>query len=202
MDLEAIIKAPTKDPDWIKKCLLIGLMMLIPIAGALNLLGWMKETYRRAKAGETNLPEANLSYIGGGWSLFLAILPVALIPMIFGVGFVGLAVARMHRMIPLLQAVYLPVSLFLNVVVVPTLVYRHVVHGSGFGGAFDFAAIKATWMTNVSNFVTFAILYFAASLIGGMGVIACCIGMFVTVPFSLAIHANLIKGFEEVSKGV
>ena len=85
---------------------------------------------------------------------------------------------------------------------VPTLIYRHVVHGTGFGGAFDFAGIKRTWMANPTQFLTFAVMYFCASLIGGLGVIACCVGMFVTLPFSVAIHANVIKSFEDVSDGV
>ena len=42
LDLGAIIQQPMKDPDWLKICVLIGLMCLVPIAGFLNLSGWMK----------------------------------------------------------------------------------------------------------------------------------------------------------------
>ncbi len=202
MDLEAMIKAPLRDADWAKKCLLIGLFALIPIAGFLNLMGWMKDIYRRVKAGDTTLPPPSLDYIGSGWSLFVALLPIAVFPICIAFAGAGLAIAHQPRLLPLLQAINIPISLFLNVVFVPTLVYRHVVHGSGFGGAFDFGAIKRTWMTNPGNFLTFAVVYFCASMIGSLGMIACCVGIFFTLPFSLAIHANVIKGFEDVSGGI
>src|SRR5256885_16747502 len=79
LDLGLCITAPTKDPEWLKKCVLMGLMMLIPIAGALNLSGWMRTYAERRMKNEGDrdlLPEANLNYIGAGWRLFLAYLPL------------------------------------------------------------------------------------------------------------------------------
>src|SRR5581483_6379423 len=90
LDLGLVISAPTKDPEWLKECVLIGLMLLIPIAGALHLSGWMRAyAEKRLKNGEDRdiLPEANLNYIGGGWRLFLAYLP--LIGLVFALMIFG-----------------------------------------------------------------------------------------------------------------
>ena len=64
LDIGVIIQAPMEDKAWLKKCLVMGLLALIPIAGALNAMGWMR-TYADARIrGENQLPEAGLSYMG------------------------------------------------------------------------------------------------------------------------------------------
>lgn len=200
MDIGAIIQAPMKDKDWIKKCAMVGLFGLVPIAGGLNAIGWMKEVYKRVKAGDTTLPEANFSYLGSGWALFLAVVPIIVVPIFFGVIQGVLMATRNTSLVPIVSLINLPVSLFMNLVFVPTLIYRHVTVGTGFSGVFDFGGIKEVWTKNMGNFATFAVLYFLGSLIGGLGFIACCVGGLVTFPMGMAIHANAIKAFEDASK--
>ena len=72
MDFGAIIKAPMDDKDWIKKILLMGVFMIIPIVGPFNLLGYVKAVYDNRKAGKTELPDAGLGYIGAGFWIFVA----------------------------------------------------------------------------------------------------------------------------------
>ena len=74
-DIGAIMSAPAKDPRWLSTCLVMGLLSLIPVVGALNLSGWSKAIAERDE-GDTSLPEANLSYLGRGWHLLLAWLPL------------------------------------------------------------------------------------------------------------------------------
>ena len=74
MDFGAVIQSPTRDPDWLRKCAIMGLFTLIPIAGGLNLLGWEKEIYRQRRQNPSNmtLPEPGFGYLGSGFEFFLA----------------------------------------------------------------------------------------------------------------------------------
>jgi hypothetical protein len=203
MDFGAIIKAPTQDPDWIKKCAIMGLFAIIPIAGILNLMGWMKAVYARVKAGDTTLPDAGFSYLGSGWELFLAILPAILVN--FGVNvLVGILNAVVHSSAVASLGALLSglVGLAIGFVVQPTLLYRHVVHNTGFGAAMDVPANMSIITTNTGLFATFVVLYFLSGLIGGLGFIACCVGAVVTFPFGMAISANAIKAFEDANGGL
>lgn len=197
MDIGTIVSSPTRDKDWVKKCALIGLFALIPVAGWLNLGGWMRATYDRAKAGDTTLPEPGLEYMGAGWALFLAVLPAMLI--IFGWNIISftLAALDLRALAGVAQLIGMLLNLVLNVVVLPALIYRHFVHGKGFADGFDVAGIMQTITGNTSAFVNFALVAFLANLIGGLGVIACCVGAIISMPFGAAISAVNVRAFEE-----
>src|SRR5438128_12675537 len=65
---------PFRDPQWLEKLAIIGLILLIPIVGAINAIGWMLATIDRLRAGEERLPPANFSYLGRGFELFVVFL--------------------------------------------------------------------------------------------------------------------------------
>src|SRR5436309_5229216 len=62
---------PLRDPEWATKVLVIGLILLVPIAGAINGIGWMLATIDRLRAGEERLAPANFSHLGRGAGLFV-----------------------------------------------------------------------------------------------------------------------------------
>src|SRR5258708_14608285 len=70
---------PAKDPGWLAKLLIIGLILLIPIVGSINGLGWMLASLDRLRAGEETLAPANLRYIGRGFRLFVVDLAYVLV---------------------------------------------------------------------------------------------------------------------------
>ncbi len=53
MNFELAFSYVFKDPDWIKKVLIISVIQLIPILGQLVAAGWMLEITRRVGRGET-----------------------------------------------------------------------------------------------------------------------------------------------------
>ncbi len=65
---------PVRDPEWFTKLLVIALILLIPIVGTINGIGWMLAALDRLRAGEEKLPPANLSYLGRGIRLFVVAL--------------------------------------------------------------------------------------------------------------------------------
>jgi hypothetical protein len=77
---------PARDPEWLTKILIIGLILLIPIAGAINGIGWMLATLDRLRAGDEALAPANLSYIGRGFRLFV-------VNLVYGLAIVLVAAA-------------------------------------------------------------------------------------------------------------
>jgi hypothetical protein len=196
MDIGAIISSPTKDPEWIKKCAITGLLVLIPIAGILNMMGWMKAAYERAKVGDQTLPDAGLNYIGSGWMLFLAVLPVMLVLIVWNILVMVLSFADVRVLVAVANLIGVLISLTVNLVLVPALTYRHVVHGKGFADGFDIADIMRVITTNSGAFVSYALVTFLANLIGGLGAVACCIGIIVSLPFAAAVTAVNISAFE------
>src|SRR2546428_2950230 len=62
---------PVRDPEWPAEIGIIGLILLIPIVGSINGLGWMLAALDGLRAGEERLPPANLSYLGRGLRLFV-----------------------------------------------------------------------------------------------------------------------------------
>src|SRR5258708_36247713 len=65
---------PVRDPEWLNKVLIMGLILLIPIVGAIDGLGWMLATLARLRAGEEKLPPANFDYLRRGFQLFVVLL--------------------------------------------------------------------------------------------------------------------------------
>src|SRR3989442_3316600 len=61
---------PVRDPEWPAKIGIIGLILLIPIVGSINGLGWMLAALDGLRAGEERLPPATLSYLARGFRLF------------------------------------------------------------------------------------------------------------------------------------
>src|SRR5947207_3622719 len=106
---------PVRDPEWVTKILIIGLILLIPIVGAINGLGWMLATLDRLRAGELRMAPANFSYLGRGVQLFVVQLGygigLALIAAAIYVPGVLLAVSQSHDQA---NAAVIAISIFLS----------------------------------------------------------------------------------------
>src|SRR5256714_2071971 len=61
-----------RDPEWIGKTLLMGLIGLIPIVGGLQLTGWMLAMLDNLRAGRQEIPPAGFRYATRGVWLWLA----------------------------------------------------------------------------------------------------------------------------------
>ena len=70
---------PFRDPKWVEKVAIIGLISLIPIVGGINGFGWMLASIERLRAGKEELPPGNFDYLGRGAILFLVLLVYSLV---------------------------------------------------------------------------------------------------------------------------
>lgn len=213
LDIGVAISAPFKDKEWFKKSLIIGLLLLVPIAGALNMSGWMRAIAERRIAGGPDaeiLPEANFSYLGGGWRLFLAYLPlVGLMLFIMIAAGVAAAIVGMtakgdageQLMIAIIVAMYGGIFLVaIGVSVVgPAINFLHIVEGE----AWPSLQLRRIWETMRMGGVQYLLLFVAtlvAAMVGQLGALACYIGMFVTIPLGQAMAAAAIAEYARLVK--
>lgn len=211
LDIGLILAAPSKDPEWLTKCALMGLFMLIPILGGLNLSGWTKAIAQRRADGDTLLPPANLSYIGAGWGLFVAWLPLMLIFMggmgTLGVAAVGLAIAvdgdpsggAGALLLMVVVALYGGIFLVsgLATVVGPAVNFLHIVDGERFSSV----AFKRQWEIMKEGGTQYLLLFVAvllAGLVAQLGVLAFFVGIFITAPYAQAMQGVALAEFARI----
>ena len=85
MDFSLAFSFPFKDPDWVKKILIVGLITIIPIIGEIFLLGWAVEITRRVIQNEpTPLPDIDFgTHLSKGFQVFIIELVYAIPLIIF-----------------------------------------------------------------------------------------------------------------------
>ena len=200
---------PTRDPEWLMKLLIIALILLIPIVGAIDGLGWMLASIDRLRAGETGLAPANLKYIGRGFPLFvvnlvyeLAIVLVAAAIYIPAVvmasneshGSANPAVISGAIVLSLLAfSIATLGGLALNFAM-PSIVLA--TDARGITGGLNLAAVLGKARANLSNTLIAGLMLIAAGFVGSLGIIACVIGVLFTTAYALAIQAWVMRSFE------
>jgi hypothetical protein len=204
---------PFKDPQWFSKFLVIGLIMLIPIVGWINMTGWMLATLDNYRQGRTDLPPAGIHYIGRGANVFIVGLVYGVvIALIF---LVPLTLLLLALMAPGLSAGIPPDTLGTS----PALVAMSPVLGGGglvigiieytflpavvlnterggIGGGLNVVAVWRIAAANWKHSLIAGLLIYVAYFIGGFGVYACCVGLVVTFPYSTAVVAGILRYYE------
>lgn len=193
MDLGALINAPMKDSGWIVKCLIIGLITIIPIAGVLNLFGWMIAIYNNRKQGMEELPPANLSYIGDGVKLLLAWLPAigACVAVNIVLGIITFILPILFFLSPLVNLA-LGLAIF---AATPAVTYLCVEKDVKWA-SMKFNTLIAFAKSNTQAYVQLLIAFFIASVISGLGGIVI-IGTLITAPFGMAMQAAILADIKE-----
>jgi hypothetical protein len=207
LDLGVILQAPMEDPSWLKKCLLMGLLTIfIPIVGALNALGWMRSYAEARIRGEKELPEVNLSYIGPGWRIFLMYLPLMGV-MLLGYGVVGglialgavLKIDAIAIAGAIIGALLLVPTILWITVFNPSMLYLHIVHREQWASmrlSKQWALAKATGTEYLLLWVAFLL----CNVITQAGVIACGVGLIVSMTYGYAMMGASIAEYARITK--
>ncbi|TMD39646.1 MAG: DUF4013 domain-containing protein [Chloroflexi bacterium] len=200
---------PFRDPDWLNKILIMGLIQLIPIVGGINALGWMLAGIDRLRAGDEKLPPANFDYLLKGVQLFVVYLvyylALALIAAVLYVPAV-LVLAQQGHDSPNAFLVLLGFALMLLTFAIVTIgslaltfampsIVLAVDHG-GIAGGFHIEAIFRRARSSPLNTLIAGLMLIAAGFIGQLGVFACFIGVVFTSAYALAMQAWIIRSFE------
>ena len=200
---------PSRDPDGLTKLLIIGLILLIPIVGAINGLGWMLASLDRLRAGEERLAPANLRYIGRGFPLFVVnfvyILGVLLIAALIYVPAVivaanqsqGQANPALVSLAVLLSLLAFSVATLGSIALdfaMPSIVLA--TDRGGIRGGLHLSAVLQTARANISNTLIAGLMLIAASFVGSLGMVACGVGILFTTAYALAMQAWIVRSFE------
>ena len=189
-----------RDPAWVGKVVVQGLILIIPIVGAIAAVGWLMMAFENARNGRNELPPAGF-HLGRGIGLFGVYVIYAIvlnIPtfVLNGIGSRTVSNANGYSYYtgsPLGSLWQLLASLFLDFLM-PTLIVM--VYHKGFGGGFDIANVWKYATSNVTNSVVGGLVIFVSGLIGALGLIACCVGVFFTIIYSISIQAGVAAWFE------
>lgn len=200
---------PFRDPDWPAKILVMGLILLIPIVGGINGLGWMLAALDRLRAGEERLPPASFDHLGRGFALFVVYL-------VYGLAIMALAAVVYVPALLLLTAAGrgsgnaaeagLGVALsFLtfSVVTVAGLAFTFAgpaivlaTDRGGVAGGLNLGQVGAMVRASPTNTLIAGLMLIAAGFVGQLGSVLCLIGVVFTVAYSFAMQAWVIRGFE------
>ena len=192
---------PFRDPGWVGKIAVQGLILIIPIVGWIATAGWLMLTYDNLRPGRQELPPAGF-HLERGIGIFGVIVIYAIVINIPGsiLDGIGGAMSRDNGFS------YSPVSalgslwsfaaqLFLDFLI-PSLIV--LTARSGFSGGLDVPRVWALATSQVNNSIIGGAVIFAAGIIGGLGLIACCIGVFFTITYAAAVQAGVAAWFEKV----
>ncbi|MGH7762574.1 MAG: DUF4013 domain-containing protein [Candidatus Dormibacteraceae bacterium] len=200
---------PARDPEWPAKLMVTGLILLIPIVGSINGLGWMLASLDRLRAGENTLAPANLRYIGRGFQLFVVDLayylvvagiaaavyvPALIVATSQSNGSANAALISLAIALSLLAFSLATLgSLALNFVM-PSIVLA--TDRGGIGGGLRVRSVLRHARANMANTLIAGLMLIAAGFIGSLGLVACGIGVLFTTAYALAMQAWVVRSFE------
>jgi len=200
---------PVRDPEWPGKVLVTALLLLIPIVGAINGLGWMLATLDRLRAGEERLAPAGLGYLGRGVQLFAAqlvySLAVALVALVIYLPAVLIAVSQgrgsgstglilVSLLLNLLAFGVTTVGSLALTFATPAIVLA--TDRGGVRGGLAVREIVRRSRANPTNTLIAGLMLIAAGLISSLGLIVCFIGVLFTTAYALAVQAWVYRSFE------
>jgi hypothetical protein len=200
---------PFRDPEWVRKIAIMGLIQLIPIVGGINGLGWMLASLERLRAGEERLPPANFDHLGRGFQLFVVLLVyycglLLVGGMLYAPATVILAQQGRDSANPALVAIGLAMlllafSVFTLGSLVMTLLTPSIilaVDGGGIGGGLRVGGVLRRARFSLTNTLIAGLMLIAAGLVVQLGLIACLVGVVFTSAYALAMQAWIVRSYE------
>jgi hypothetical protein len=192
-----------QDADWLKKIGLVALVQLIPILGQIVAMGFMIEIIRRIIANDPRpLPEFDFGgFLGKGFQAFVVALvyaiptiiltlPLQIMPMLIGAidnpdvyNTMSLAISCLCGGLSFLYGIFLAFIL-------PAAFGRIAATGN-IGSAFRIGEIIAQVRRALVPYLIAVLGTMLAGLIVPFGLIACGIGVFLTVTYYNAVSAHL-----------
>jgi hypothetical protein len=204
---------PTKDPQWISKIIVQSLITIIPIVGALALLGWMLAALDNLRNGRRELPGAGFAHLGRGVTLFLvflvyglAIVAVCVVLFIIGAVIAAAGGNSNSGALGAIGALFIVLGYGLAILagiafyflMAPIIVATE---RGGFGGGINFPQVFAMARSNPSSTLFAGLFILVGHLIGSIGSILCGVGVYLTIAYGYAVMAAVVAVYERQSAG-
>jgi hypothetical protein len=206
MDFGKAFSFPFQDPDWAKKILIPALVFLIPIVGQIIVLGWALDITRRViHREERPLPELDFGKnLADGFKGFIISLVYAIPAIILALppAIVNTATAssvdssNSNGLGPL--AIIVMVCCYgllflysLAMYVILPAALGNFVATENMSAGFRFSEVFGLVRTAPGAYLMVLLGMIIAGFIGGLGAIACIIGVLATYAYAMAIEGHL-----------
>lgn len=192
---------PFRDPQWVGKIVVQGLILIIPIIGWIATVGWLMLTYDNLKAGRQELAPAGF-HLSRGIGLFGVVLIYSIVLDIpaWIVEGMGAAASNQHAHAgdPLgaFGSLWSFLAQLFLVFLMPSLIVLTAQHG--FAGGLDVGRVWALATGQMNNSIIGGLVIFVGGIIALFGICACFIGIFFTITYSAAIQAGVAAWFDRM----
>jgi hypothetical protein len=190
---------PFRDPAWAGKIAVQAVILIIPIVGLIATAGWMLITFDNLRAGRQELAPAGF-HLSRGIGLFGVWFIYSFVLSLPGgiLNGMGSNLSTNHSFSAdgfsgLGSLLSLAGQLFFCFLL-PSLIVMTYHHG--FAGGMDVEGVWRLATGNVNSSVMAGLIMFVASIIGVLGIVACCIGIFFTGAYAAAVMTGVASWFE------
>ncbi|GAB4542626.1 MAG: hypothetical protein Kow0063_34870 [Anaerolineae bacterium] len=201
MDIGYSFSYMFQDEDWIKKILIGGVVLLIPIVN-FAAIGYLVQIIRNVRAGQPlPLPEWDEfgKYFMDGLWIFLIFLvwsiPIIIVACLNGIGAAAVAenddMANAFGIVSACFSCLMALWGLVVAVVSPAIMVRYAQVGEFMSG-FRFGEIFGIITANVGNYIIVLLLMWVAGFIASLGVILCVVGVIFTQFWSYLVAGNLL----------
>jgi hypothetical protein len=182
---------PFRDPRWLPKTLVQALILLIPVVGAIAMLGWMLKSLDNLRAGKDELAPASF-HLSRGWPLFAievayyAVISIVEVALSLPAGGRGLfVIGQLWSLVASLGFAFIFPALVLNV-------YR-----GGLAAGFDLVAVIRTSLIDPRATLGAALICVLAGVVGLLGLVACFVGVVFTEAYAGLVIVAAVAWFEQ-----
>ncbi len=200
---------PVRDPRWAQKVAVVGLILLVPIAGQINGLGWMLSALDRLRRGDETLPPAGFGYLGRGLPLFavnvvyaLALsglvgslfVPAYLVSSSEGGGPGSAGLFALALLLDVLVFSLGTLGLLALYLALPAIILG--TEERGLAGGLNLVAVYRRIRRSPVDALIAGLMLIAVGFVGQIGLVACVAGVLFTSAYALAMQAWVVRSYE------